>query len=142
MKLINRDTDYAVRAMLRIAGSPDRTPVTVLVDELDIPRPFLRKILQTLTREGILRSFRGKTGGFELARPADRIFLTEVIRIFQGPLNLNECVFGRELCPDIATCPLRAKIEEIEKHVHRELGSVTIKSLMEDRAIIEGSAVA
>jgi Rrf2 family protein len=68
MKLINRDTDYAVKALLYITKKkPERISVSELVNVLDIPKPFLRKTLQTLNREGVLNSSKGKVGGFGLA---------------------------------------------------------------------------
>ena len=66
MKLITRDTDYAVRALCFIGQRQKRLiSASELVANLKIPRPFLRKILQTLNREGILNSYKGKGGGFE-----------------------------------------------------------------------------
>lgn len=131
MKLITRDTDYAVRALCQIARNENRiTSVHELVDELKMPRPFLRKILQILNKEGLLKSFRGKNGGFTLALPAKEIYLVDLIRIFQGPLKLNECVFKKGLCPDTNACILREKINGIEKRVFSQLKSINIRSLM------------
>ena len=131
MKLITRDTDYALRALCFIIGRKDRiVSVTELVKELKIPRPFLRKILQRLNKKGILKSYRGQGGGFILAKPADKIFLVNLIEIFQGGLRLSECLFKKVLCPNIKTCILRKKIGNIEKYVIKELRSITISSLL------------
>jgi len=133
MKLVNRDTDYAVKALLHIARNGDRrTSVADLAGELEIPYPFLRKILQVLSGGGILTSSKGKGGGFELALPPEKIYLTDLINIFQGPVELAECVFKDSVCPDIKTCPLRKKILKLQKFVLSELGSITIASLMEE----------
>jgi len=131
MKLITRDTDYALRAICFIAKNK-KTIVSVkeLVGKLEIPRPFLRKILQVLNRKKILKSHKGAGGGFVLLKPAKEIFLIDLIRIFQGPLVLNECLFKKMLCPNIKTCPLRKKLDKIERLVLRELGSITIASLL------------
>ena len=131
MKLITRDTDYALRALSFIAGQ-DKKIVTVseLVKELKIPRPFLRKILQLLNKEGVLKSHRGTGGGFLLTKPANKIFLVDLMEIFQGPFSLNECLFKKIICPDINKCVLRKKINKIEKKVSAELETVSIASLM------------
>ncbi|MCU0651812.1 MAG: Rrf2 family transcriptional regulator [Candidatus Omnitrophica bacterium] len=130
MKLITRDTDYALRAVCFIAKS-EKTIVSVeeLVEKLSIPRSFLRKILQVLNRKRILRSYKGSGGGFVLAKPANRVFLIDLIRIFQGPLVLSECFLKKMLCPNIKICPLRKKLDKIEKFVIKELSSITITSL-------------
>lgn len=131
MKLITRDTDYAVRALCQIAKEKNKIiSVHDLVEELKMPRPFLRKILQTLNKKGLLKSFKGKNGGFILAIPPEKIYLVDLIRIFQGPLKLNECVFKKRLCPDTNVCILRQKINGIEEQVLLQLKTINITSLM------------
>lgn len=131
MKLITRDTDYALRALCFIAKRQKRIiSVSELVRKLKIPRPFLRKILQVLNRKRLLRSYRGQDGGFMLALPPNRIFLVDLITIFQGPISLNRCVFKKGICPDVRTCVLRKKMEAIEKGVVSKLKAITIKSLL------------
>jgi len=133
MKLINRDTDYAVKALLYITQlSPKRMSVSELVNALDIPRPFLRKILQILSREGVLNSSRGKGGGFVLAVPPEEILLTQLIDIFQNPVKLSECIFREKICSDIGSCPLKNRIDSLERHVISELESITIESLLKE----------
>ena len=131
MKLITRDTDYALRALLFIANHEDRlVSVTELVNELKIPRPFLRKLLQDLNKNNILRSYKGFSGGFKLALDPDKIFLIDLMKIFQGEIVLNECIFKKKECPNKPTCRLRAKIRVIEKQVLHQLKPITIGSLL------------
>ena len=134
MKLVTRDTDYAVRALCYMADKKrELVSVAELVKELKIPRPFLRKILQALNRKGILESHKGIGGGFRLARQAASIYLLELIEALQGPFKLNECFFKKEICPNKRSCRLKRKIDSIEDHVHSELRTITIKSILEGR---------
>jgi Rrf2 family protein len=134
MKLITRDTDYAVRALCFIAAKPDkRVPVSTLVSKLRIPRPFLRHILQVLTQKGILKSYKGLGGGFELSVAPGHILLVDLIRAFQGPLRLNECIFKKKICPNKNICALREKINIIEDRTIAELSSITIESLLKKK---------
>ncbi|HQB94637.1 MAG TPA: Rrf2 family transcriptional regulator [Candidatus Omnitrophota bacterium] len=136
MKLITRNTDYALRALCYIAEQEkDSVSVPEMVAALHIPRPFLRKLLQTLSAEGILQSFKGQGGGFTLARDPEQIRLTELIRIFQGTVELNECIFKRKVCPNRATCRLKREIDAIEKDVLRRLSAINIASLTAHRRI-------
>jgi len=131
MKLMTRDTDYAVRSIAFIAGQKGKiTSVTELVGCLKIPYPFLRKILQILKRNNILKSYKGKGGGFLLGRPANRIFLVDLIEIFQGPFRLNECFLKKRICLNVSSCALKRKIDKIEKYVIRQLKSITIGDLV------------
>jgi len=131
VKLITRDTDYAVRALCFIAESREKiVPVSVLSDKLRIPRPFLRQILQELNKKGILKSYKGWGGGFRMALSPEQIFLADLIKIFQGPLKLNGCIFKKKLCPNKDACVLRARINTIEKEVISQLRAITVASLL------------
>ena len=131
MKLITRDTDYAIRALAAIASVKEKVVSAAdLVRQLKIPRPFLRKILQTLNKKGILKSIKGKSGGFSLDADPQDIYLLKLMEVFQGKFKLNECLLKRERCPNISTCPLRKKICNIERYVIRELENVTLASLL------------
>ena len=129
--MITRDTDYAVRALCFIADNKQEVvPVSVMVKKLKIPRPFLRQILQVLNKKGILESHKGSGGGFRLAILPRQVFLTDLIKIFQGPLKLNECLFKKKICPNKDTCVLREKINSIEKEAIFKLSSITLASLI------------
>jgi Rrf2 family protein len=131
MKLITRDTDYAIRAIAYMAKHKERKiSAKELVKNLKVPRPFLRKILQALDKKGLLRSYKGKGGGFLLNVRPQEIFLLDLIRIFQGRFRLNECFLKKRACPNTKICPLKKKIDKIQAYVLRELGSVSIAFLL------------
>jgi len=133
MKLITRDTDYALRAVCFIAKQNSKiVPVSKMIKELRMPGPFLRKILQVLNRKGILKSHKGKGGGFSLGVSPQKIYLVELAEIFQGPLKLNDCIFRSKACPSVKVCSLSAKLGKIEKMVKKELSLITIASLMKE----------
>jgi Rrf2 family protein len=85
---VTAKADYAVRAVVELAGSRQDAPRKV--DELaraqGIPVSFLENILTQLRSSGIVRSQRGPEGGYWLAHPADEINLAQVIRAVEGPL--------------------------------------------------------
>ena len=133
MKLITRNTDYAIQALCCIAGNKREViSADYIVKALDMPRPFLRRILQKLNKEGILCSYKGKGGGFALAIPPKKIIITDLMKIFQGPLKLNECTFRKNICPNIKECILKKKIDKIEKEVIFSLKKITVASLLKD----------
>ena len=130
MKLITRDTDYAIRALIYIARAKKKVvSVSKMANELSIPRPFLRKNLQLLDKEGIVKSYKGKGGGFVLRLAPERIFVLDLIRIFQGQFKLNECFLRKHLCPHMKHCVLKQKIDGIEKYVVKKLASINIAHL-------------
>lgn len=135
MKLITRNTDYAIRALCVMAESNNKKifSVSELVKKLKIPRPFLRKILQILNKKRILKSYKGQGGGFSFAIAPSKIFLVDLIRIFQGQPKLNNCSFIKNICPAVTTCRLKRKIDTIERYVLSELRATTITSLLNGR---------
>ena len=138
MKLITRNTDYAVRALCCIAEQKQEViSADQLVKSLEMPRPFLRKILQTLNKEGLLNSSKGKGGGFALAVSPGGITLTDVMKIFQGPIRLNECKFKKSNCPNINDCLLKKKIDEIEKEVIVKLKTITMASIIKKEVNVD-----
>lgn len=85
---ISAKADYAVRATLELARSPDGKPVkgTKLAEAQDIPLQFLEHILLDLKRAGIVRTKRGARGGYWLAQPPSTISVADIIRSVEGPL--------------------------------------------------------
>ena len=132
MKLITRDIDYAVRALIYMAdnGNGGTVPVPELVDELGITRPFLRKIMQLLTKAGVTRSYKGNKGGFRLIKKPEDIYLIDLIEIFQGVFSLNECFLNKGICPNKASCIFRSRVDDIEEKVKKELESIDLRSLI------------
>ena len=130
MKLITRNTDYALRAICYIAKQGKVVTVTELVKVLGVPRPFMRKILQRLSKEKILKSYKGQSGGFKLKFLPEKIFIIQIMRIFQGPVGLSECFLKKDICPNKGKCVLRKKILLIENSVLSQLKQINIASLV------------
>ncbi len=75
-------------------------------DFLNMPFHFLTKVLQELTKKGVLISSRGPSGGIALARPPEEITLMEIIEVVDGPAMFRHCLLGLEGCNDAKPCPL------------------------------------
>ena len=85
---VSAKSDYALRALIEMAGRSDRKAVSA--EELgriqDIPHGFLQAILADLRRAGIVMSQRGQSGGWRMAREAEGVSVADVIRAVDGPL--------------------------------------------------------
>ncbi|MFH1854528.1 MAG: Rrf2 family transcriptional regulator [Candidatus Omnitrophota bacterium] len=136
MKFIVRDTDYAVRALVymareRIKKGKNVFTVDEIVEEEGLPERFLRRLLQILAKRGMLFSNKGKKGGFSFLKPPAKIKLTDIIEIFQGKVDITNCLLKGRICPNIKKCILRKNLKNINKLVERELGKITITALLE-----------
>jgi len=74
-----------------------------------IPTPFLWKLLRTLARHRLIRSFKGLRGGYELARPAERIRLDDIVAATGSTDYREACVLGLPACNEQHPCPLHAE---------------------------------
>ncbi|WP_426245625.1 RrF2 family transcriptional regulator [Nocardioides sp. LHG3406-4] len=85
---VSAKSDYALRALIEMAGRTDGLPVSAeeLGRRQDIPHGFLQAILADLRRAGVVVSQRGQSGGWRLARPASEVSVADVIRAVDGPL--------------------------------------------------------
>jgi Rrf2 family transcriptional regulator, iron-sulfur cluster assembly transcription factor len=135
VKLITKYTDYAIRALGCIAQTKDEiVTVSGLSEKLDMPQSFLRKILQQLNKKGILKSYKGKGGGFSLKINPAKITVFQLVEIFQGEFKLNEHVFKGKICPVIKTCYFKKKLDIIESKVRKQLQLITIKKITKQRS--------
>jgi Rrf2 family protein len=85
---VTAKADYAVRAVVELAGSAQDAPrkVDEVAQAQKIPVSFLENILTQLRSSGIVRSQRGPEGGYWLAHPAEEVNLAQIIRAVEGPL--------------------------------------------------------
>ena len=104
---LTRAADYAVRVMIHMAGMPPGTRASraELAEAAECPEQFLSKVLQGLTRAGLVVSHRGNTGGFELPDMHRAASLLQIVEAIEGPLRLNVCLNGEHSCARQTWCP-------------------------------------
>ena len=134
MHVINRCTEYAVLALLRIASSGEILSAAELAESLDIPHPYLRGILRTLKENSIIRSRRGQNGGFSLDKKPEQINLLEILTIFQGPFRLTECS-GDGACRRVASCGLKNAAGLAELEFIRHFREITLSTLLKKEKV-------
>jgi Rrf2 family protein len=135
MKLITKETDYALRAVLNLARVDGYMSSRKISEKEGIPLHFLRRILQSLIKAGVIESREGAAGGVRLKAKPETIHLTDIIQIFQGRIQFSECIFRKKICTNHATCVIRKRIESIESKVADELGKTTIADLLQDQEV-------
>jgi Rrf2 family protein len=132
MKLLNKETDYAVRALIVLAMNKNEDFISAkeISEVQNIPYRFLRNILQKLIQNKVVESKEGKGGGIRIIKEPAKIAILDLIEIFQGDLELSECMFRKKFCPKRKTCVLRPEIKKIEAIVNKEFKSLTIAKLL------------
>ncbi|MFQ5700240.1 MAG: RrF2 family transcriptional regulator [Acidobacteriota bacterium] len=129
---LSRETDYGLLAMVYIAGVPPGQLAyrRDIAAHYNIPAEFLAKILQKLARGGLVRSFRGVQGGYNLARGAEEITVIDVVEAVEGPLALVECQCPSEECSCEPVCTISAILLDLRQRICRLLGGVSLQDII------------
>ena len=112
--LLSKGSKYALRAAIHLAqhmGEPQLS--RDIAQALGIPAQYLAKVLQDLARHGILRSMKGRGGGFQLALPPERLDLMTIVRAMEGEHFGEGCALGLPQCSAEDPCPLHDQWEHI-----------------------------
>ncbi len=133
MKLLSKDTDYAIRALLHLAKSEGEwVSSSTISKEEGIPLQFLRRILLTLKHNGLVDAREGVSGGVRLKVNPRRITLAQLIKTFQGEIRISQCLFRKRLCPNRSSCVLRKEITRIEQMLTRQFEKINLATLLKE----------
>ena len=104
---LTRAADYGVRVMVHLAtlSTNERGLLPALAAATEAPESFLSKVLQALSRAGLISSWRGKSGGFSILPRGREASMLEVIEAIEGPISLNVCLVSGKSCARKAHCP-------------------------------------
>ncbi|GMV06490.1 MAG: hypothetical protein AMXMBFR53_27660 [Gemmatimonadota bacterium] len=131
--MLTRTGGYALHAALAIAemGRDGRAVrAAEVAAALGIPANYLAKILQSLARDGVLLSERGRNGGFRLARPPQEIRLIDVVANFDDLGRERQCLLGRGTCSDVGGCPAHREWKAASAPAFRFFETRTLADLM------------
>ena len=130
--MLSNTCKYAIRAVvyLSVYASPEKkTGIKTISENLEIPTPFLGKILQSLARNKILASTKGPHGGFSLGRPAGDISLMDIVEIVDGKDIFDTCLVRTTKCSDEAPCGIHDSVVAIRKEMKHFFMNQTIADL-------------
>ena len=134
---ISKKGEYAMRALIDFAMAQamgrELVPLSALAETQNIPVSFLEQILILLKRNGILKSVRGKYGGYSLAVQARTIMMGNVVRLIDGPLAPIACAsttaFEPCSCPDIDHCGLRLFMIDVRQAISNVMDRYSLEQV-------------
>jgi len=133
LTLITRNTDYAIRALIELAGNKGEfLSARQIAKRQRVPYQFLRRILRALIKNKLIASKGGRSGGFRIGKNPDSITVVDVMEIFQGDIQLSDCMFRNKPCVNRSNCVLRKRIVKIDKLLKKEFEDITIGRLLKD----------
>ena len=129
--ILSRTSQYAIQAMIYMATQPADAPVLNrdVARRLNVPAPYLAKILQNLGKNGLLYSFRGRLGGFCLREEAAQMSLMDLLQITEGADFTQSCLLGLKRCSDETACPMHSHWLPIKQQVIGMLNDMRLDEL-------------
>ncbi len=131
--MFSKACEYGIRAAVYVAlQSLDgrRVSVTEIAKEIDSPIAFTAKILQQLSRSGIIDSIKGPSGGFEIEREnMDSVKLSKIVKAIDGDNIYVGCGLGLKECNADKPCPLHDKFVDIRTDLRTMLQNTSLYEL-------------
>lgn len=135
--MISKRTKYALNALVYLAQQPAHEPVQIsrIAESEGISRKFLEAILLELRNAGVVKSKKGKVGGYYLSMDPNEINVADVMRVFDGPIALLPCVTYKyyqrcDECKDEATCGIRKVFAELRTQTVNTLKNATLAEIV------------
>lgn len=132
--IFSRQCEYALQAVLYITakGGNRYTDIKEISRKLEIPHHFLAKILQNLTKNGLLRSQKGPSGGFALETDPKRMTLYQIVEAIDGDGFITKCVLGLPECGGDNPCPVHDQWGKLRDEIYEMLAGKTVGQMVED----------
>ncbi len=124
---------YGLRLILRLAKNYGQGPqlLSDISEQEDISLKYAEHLVRFLKPTGILNSYRGAKGGYELARAPQTITIKEIIEALEGEDYPVECIHSPEVCAKTKYCSSRVVWEKLETAIGDTLGKIKLSDLLE-----------
>ena len=131
--MFSKTCEYGIKATLYVAHQSllnNRTSLKDIAKAIDSPEAFTAKILQILSKNGILKSTTGPTGGFEIEKEnREMIKLSDIVFAIDGNELYKGCGLGLKECNSLKPCPLHDKFMSIRDDLKQMLETTSIEEL-------------
>lgn len=119
----------ALHAMVLIAKSDNHINVNSIAAEMGASKNHLAKVLQQLVKHNFLKSVRGPSGGFILAKPADKITVLEIYEAIEGKIDVPECPLDRKICP-FNKCLINGLVSDVTRQFKEYFEGQTLEDFV------------
>ncbi|MBX3253490.1 MAG: Rrf2 family transcriptional regulator [Chitinophagaceae bacterium] len=132
--MFSKTCEYAIRAMIYIAQKTkegDRIGIREISKGIDSPEHFIAKILQELSRKGLVQSAKGPNGGFYLDADSMKQSLADVVRAVDGDKIFQGCGLGLRQCSETHPCPIHHEFKNVRKQLFQMLEKAKVDNFTE-----------
>ena len=132
--MFSRACEYAIRAVIYIASLSKKGEKVGLKDickAIEAPEYFTAKILQNLTKQRVIRSSRGPTGGFYIPE-GQEVHMIDVVTVIDGDHIFYGCGLGLNICSEEKPCPIHNQFKSIREDLRELMETTTARQMAED----------
>ena len=128
MLRISKKTEYAIIALVDMAGNGDLVTAKDISARYNIPREILGKVLQNLAKNNLIDSHQGVKGGYQLVVPLKEINIKTIIQTVDGPIHLVDCAVEDDCnCGQIDYCNIKSPMEFIQSELTKFFNNITLQ---------------
>lgn len=130
--MFSKSCEYAIKAAIHICIETrhgGRLSVAEIAGAIDSPEPFTAKILQNLSRHGMVSSVKGPGGGFFIDKHAKPIVVMDIVKLIDGPAAFERCGLGLKECNHETPCPIHNEFVSYSRKLKNLLEKKTIQEL-------------
>lgn len=134
--MLSNSCRYGIRAVVYLASKhhgKTNTGIKEISEDLELPAPFLAKILQQLAKQKILNSVKGPNGGFSLLRKPESITMLDIVKIIDGDDLFKNCIIHDGSCAEVKrnrkACPVHDDYTTIRSGIVRLFREKTVADL-------------
>ena len=128
--IFSKTTSYALSTLSYLADHEgEKYSARQLNEILEIPWPYLRQLLTSLSKNGFIQSLQGRNGGFLLQKPAEQITLSEIVESVEGIDVLGTCIMGFKKCPFNHSCAMHETWQQTREGILDILTNTTLAQL-------------
>jgi Rrf2 family transcriptional regulator, iron-sulfur cluster assembly transcription factor len=133
---LTKTSEYAIRVMVYLANHKDeRLSATHIHQKLNIPYKYLGKMMSTLAATGLVKSMRGKTGGYQVCCDLDKVTLAQIVDQVEGLESYERCLLGFEKCGDEKPCPMHSLWGPKRDAIKEMIFNTTLQDLVDQEGI-------
>jgi Rrf2 family protein len=122
--MLSKTCEYAIRAMIYIAQKStngNKVGIKEIALGIDSPVHFIAKILQDLSKRGLVQSLKGPNGGFYLDAANLKHSLADIVKVVDGDKIFSGCGLGLKQCSETHPCPIHNEFKKVRNDMHRML---------------------
>ncbi len=130
MLKITKRTDYGLTLLTALADNPNELlSLKMIAQDYDLPYKFIGQVATDLLAAGLIISKEGAAGGYKLSRPAEKISLSQVMEVLDGPIVKVDCLSGKD-CPRHQCCGHKTVLMAVSQALAESLSQKTLSDLM------------